>query len=141
MVAVSWKEPQPVIPIVISILGAIGWLVFILWHTFFWSTSFTLFQNIVIAISSFLVVAALMGLTWVVWGFRAGEKWFSSVLKEAGIDVTDENEEKIAKVIHEYIGECARTGRCSFNWTKASKEIEADEQMKKGLKERLQSIS
>jgi len=30
--------------------------------------------------------------------------WFKGVLKEAGIEVTDENKEKIGEVIHEVIG-------------------------------------
>ncbi len=32
-------------------------------------------------------------------------KWFNELLKEAGIEVTDENRERIYDVIHKYIGE------------------------------------
>lgn len=33
-------------------------------------------------------------------------KWFNSILKEAGIDVTDENREKIDEAVHKFIGGC-----------------------------------
>lgn len=66
-------------------------------------------------------------------------KWFNKVLKEARIEVTDENREKVDEVIHQYIGEQSRYGRCSADWRKARREIQADEQMKGELVERLQS--
>ncbi len=61
----------PVIPIVVSIIAGIGWAIFILLHAFFWSEGFTLFQNIVIGIISLLIVAAILGVAWVVWVMRA----------------------------------------------------------------------
>jgi len=61
----------PAVPIAISIIGGIGWVVFILLHAFFWSEGFTLFQNIVIGIVSLLIVIAILGVTWVVWALRA----------------------------------------------------------------------
>ncbi len=67
-------------------------------------------------------------------------KWFNSILKEARIEVTDENRDKIDEVIHKYIGEQSRYGRCSADWKKARKEIKADEEMSKELIEKLQSI-
>jgi len=66
-------------------------------------------------------------------------KWFNSVLKEAGIEVTDENREKIDEIIHQYISEQASYGRCSADWRKARKEIQANEQMKRELIEMLRS--
>lgn len=48
-------------------------------------------------------------------------KWFNSVLKEAGIEVTDDNRKRVDEVIHQYIGEQANYGRCSSNWRKARK--------------------
>ncbi len=62
----------PLAPIVASILGAIAWLVFILAYTLLWSGRFSLFQNIVVTLASLLVVGLLIGLMWVVWGFRRG---------------------------------------------------------------------
>jgi hypothetical protein len=61
----------PVIPIVVSIIAGIGWIIFILLHAFFWSEGFTLFQNIVIGIVSLLIVVAVLGVAWVVWALRA----------------------------------------------------------------------
>ena len=39
-------------------------------------------------------------------------RWFKGVLKEAGIEVTDENREKIEEVIHEVIGETSKYESC-----------------------------
>ena len=64
------KEPNPFIPIVVSILAGIGWAIFILLHTIFWSTEFDLFQNIVIILVSLVIVGGSIGLMWVVWGFK-----------------------------------------------------------------------
>jgi len=68
-------------------------------------------------------------------------RWFNTVLKEAGIEVTGENREKVDEVIHQYIGEQASYGRCSADWRKARKEIQADEQMRNELVDRLQSLA
>lgn len=35
-------------------------------------------------------------------------RWFKGVLREAGIEVTEENREKIDAVIHEVIGETSK---------------------------------
>ncbi len=66
-------------------------------------------------------------------------KWFNSILKEAGIEVTDKNRDKIDEIIHKYIGEQSSYGRCSTDWRKARKEIKADKEMSKELVERLKS--
>ncbi|MDH5441549.1 MAG: hypothetical protein OEY31_13190 [Candidatus Bathyarchaeota archaeon] len=68
-------------------------------------------------------------------------RWFNTVLKEAGVEVTDENREKVDEVIHQYIGEQSSYGRCSADWRKARKEIQAHEQMRNELVERLQSTA
>jgi len=67
----SDKEPNPFIPIVISIFAGISWAIFILLHTIFWSMDFTLFQNIIIGLVSFVIVGGLIGLMWVFWIFKA----------------------------------------------------------------------
>ncbi len=64
---------RPLVPIVISILAGIGWLIFVLLHTVFWSIEFDLFQNIVILGASLLIVALLIGLMWVLWGFKQAD--------------------------------------------------------------------
>ena len=68
-------------------------------------------------------------------------KWFNKVLKEAGIEVTYENRDNVDEIIHQYTGEQSRYGRCSADWRKARKEVQADEQMKQELIERLQSLA
>jgi hypothetical protein len=66
-------------------------------------------------------------------------KWFNTVLKEAGVEVTDENREKIDEIIHKYIGEQSRYGRCSGDWRKARKEIQANTKMRQDLVEKLRA--
>ena len=67
-------------------------------------------------------------------------KWFNGVLKEDGIEVTDENKEKVDKIIHQYVGEQSKYGRCSSDWRKARREIQASEKMKQELIEKLQTL-
>ena len=62
----------PLAPIVGSILAVIAWLVFILIYALYWSKGYSLFQNVVVTIASLLIVGLLIGLMWVVWGFRGG---------------------------------------------------------------------
>ena len=66
-------------------------------------------------------------------------KWFKGVLKEANIEVTDENREKIDGVVHEVIGKTSKYERCSGDWRKAAKQIKADESEKKKLIEKLRA--
>jgi hypothetical protein len=67
-------------------------------------------------------------------------KWFNGILKEAGVEVTSQNKERIDGVIHKYVGEQSSFGRCSADWRKARKEIQEDAQMKKELIEKLQAL-
>ena len=64
-------------------------------------------------------------------------RWFKGVLKEAGIEVTEENREKIDEVIHEVIRENSEYKRCSGDWRKVGKLIKANESEKKKLIEKL----
>ena len=57
-------------------------------------------------------------------------KWFDSILKEAGIKVTEKNEQKIDGVIHSYIGQQSSYGHCSADWRKAAREIRVDRSMR-----------
>jgi hypothetical protein len=66
-------------------------------------------------------------------------KWFNQVLVDAGVEVTDENREKIDEVIHQYIGEQSKYGRCSADWRKARTEIRDDKVMRQELIDKLQS--
>ena len=64
-------------------------------------------------------------------------RWFKGILEEAGIEVTDENREKIDEVIHEVIGKTSEYERCSGDWRKVGKQIRADENEKRKLIEKL----
>ncbi|MCX8152822.1 MAG: hypothetical protein N3E52_00110 [Candidatus Bathyarchaeota archaeon] len=67
-------------------------------------------------------------------------KWFNSVLKEAGVQITKENKNAVEQVIHGYIGEQASYGRCSADWRQARKEINESPEMRKELIEKLKAV-
>ena len=64
----------PKTPIVLSILGIIAWLIFILLYALYWSVGFDLFQNVIVTIVSFLVDGLLIGLVWMPWYRMSGER-------------------------------------------------------------------
>lgn len=67
-------------------------------------------------------------------------KWFNGVLKEANLEVTDANKEKIDAVIHKYIGEQSSYGNCSADWKKARVEIKESPKMKAELIVKLKTL-
>lgn len=60
-------------------------------------------------------------------------KWFNKVLEEVGVEANEENEAKVEDVIHKYIGEQSKYGRCSGDWRKARKEVRDDPTMRQEL--------
>jgi len=70
----DWKDSRLLALIVLSILAFIVWLVFILFYALFWSAGFTLFQNIIVTIVSFLVTGGVIGIFWIVWGIKYAKK-------------------------------------------------------------------
>jgi len=66
-------------------------------------------------------------------------RWFNGVLKEAGVEVTPANREKIDNVIHEFIGKTSKYEHCSSDWKKANK-IKTDENERKKLVEALERL-
>ena len=56
------------------------------------------------------------------------------------MQANDKNKEKIDEVIHKYIGQQSAMGKCSADWRKAKKQIEADAKMKKELIAKLQTL-
>jgi len=68
---VHWRhEGGAIIPIVLSFIGVIAWLLFILFYALFWSRGFSLFQNVIVTIVSLAIAGLLIGLMWVIWGTR-----------------------------------------------------------------------
>jgi len=74
---VSEKQPNPLVPLVISILALIAWVIFLLWFTLYKSPDFNLFQNVIITLGSLVLVGLAIGLMWVMWGFTSGGWSFS----------------------------------------------------------------
>jgi hypothetical protein len=68
------KNGVPTTPIVLSILGLIVWLVFILLYALYWSNGFSIFQNIIVTIVSLAIAGLLIGLMWMPWFHLTGER-------------------------------------------------------------------
>jgi hypothetical protein len=66
----DWRRSMPFAPIVLSFLAVVVWLVFILLFALYWSTGFSLFQDVIVTIVSLLVMGVLVGLMWTIWGMR-----------------------------------------------------------------------
>ncbi len=64
----------PTAPIVLSITGVIAWLVFILIYALDWSGGYSLFQNIIVTVVSFLVAGLVIALMWMPWFHLTGER-------------------------------------------------------------------
>lgn len=74
MTTIAQSQEVPRTPIVLSILGIIAWLVFILFYALYWSNGFTLFQNVIVTVVSFLIAGLVIGLMWMPWYRMTGER-------------------------------------------------------------------
>lgn len=73
----DWRKHNPVLPIVVSIVAFIAWLVFIMFYALAWSNSYTLFQNIIVTVASLLIVGLVVGLGWVLWGMSQARRFWA----------------------------------------------------------------
>ena len=68
------KYEGPISPVILSIIGIIAWLVFILIFALYWSSGYSFFQNVIVTIVSFLIAGLLIGLMWMPWFRITGER-------------------------------------------------------------------
>ncbi|HHT76044.1 MAG TPA: hypothetical protein PKX52_07590 [Methanomassiliicoccaceae archaeon] len=68
-------------------------------------------------------------------------KWFNNMLEDAGVEVTEENRERIDAVIEQFIAERSALGKCSRVPAEASGEISGDRTMRDELIERLRKAA
>ena len=61
------RKGIPIIPIVVTIICMIGWLVFILLYALFWSKSYDLFQNIIVTLVTLAIAGLFVALVWILW--------------------------------------------------------------------------
>jgi hypothetical protein len=70
----------PTLPIVVSILAVVVWLIFILLYALYWSNGFSMLQNAMVTLVTLIITSMLIALTWVVRGFTRGrafrEHWW-----------------------------------------------------------------
>jgi hypothetical protein len=71
----DWEHSRPVGGIVLTMLATIAWLVFIIIFALYWSADYTLFQDIVVTVATLVIAALVIGVGWVVWGFRHMRRW------------------------------------------------------------------
>ena len=69
------QKSGPIGLIVASMLGVVIWLVFILLYALYWSSGFSLFQNVVVFIVSVCIAALLIGIMWIVLGPKRFRTW------------------------------------------------------------------
>ena len=67
-------DEVPIAPVALSIVGVIAWLVFILIYALYWSSGFSLFQNIIVTVVSFLLAGLVIALMWMPWFRLNGER-------------------------------------------------------------------
>ncbi len=61
--------------VALSIIAAIGWVVFIILWLFFYAVGYNIYQNIAVAIASLLIMAAILGAAWASWGIKQHNWW------------------------------------------------------------------
>jgi hypothetical protein len=71
----DWEHARPLGGIILTMVAIIVWLVFILLYALYWSGSYNLFQNIVVTVVTLGITAVVIGLGWVIWGFRHVRQW------------------------------------------------------------------
>ena len=71
----DWEHTRPVGGIILTMVAIIVWLVFILFYALYWSGSYNLFQNIVVTVVTLGITGVVIGLGWVIWGFRHVRQW------------------------------------------------------------------
>jgi len=74
----DWEHTRPIGGVVLTLLAVIVWLVFILVYSLYWSTNYSLFQNIVVVIVTLGITGVVIGLGWVVWGSRNVKNWMGT---------------------------------------------------------------
>ena len=60
--------------VALSILVAIGWLIFLIIWLAFYADDYSIYQNIAIFLVSILVMVAILGPAWAHWGMKFGWK-------------------------------------------------------------------
>ena len=54
----------------VSILGGVGWLVFLLVWLLLYASDYSGYQNVAVLLLSLLVIGGLLGIPWTIWGWR-----------------------------------------------------------------------
>ncbi len=74
----DWEHARPLGGIILTLVAIMAWLIFILLYALFWSGNYDFFQDIIVTIVTLGITAVVIGLGWVVWGFRHVKRWTQS---------------------------------------------------------------
>jgi heme/copper-type cytochrome/quinol oxidase subunit 4 len=69
------NHSSPFILIIVSALGVLAWLVYILLFALYWSKGYNLFQDMVIFIATLCITGVIVGLMWLIWGRNQWHWW------------------------------------------------------------------
>ena len=75
----NWELAKPhngiFLPIIVSVVAGLIWLIFILFYALFWSGGYNLFQDFVVFFVTLFITAIAIGLVWLVWGRNQWHWW------------------------------------------------------------------
>ncbi|MEE9223502.1 MAG: hypothetical protein V3U51_02005 [Thermoplasmata archaeon] len=77
------KSPGWRIPL--SIVTAVGWLVFLVIWLFFYAGDHHIYQNIGIVLFSLMVVALILGTAWIAWGLSGMNEFEEMIMATGGL--------------------------------------------------------
>jgi len=73
----DWEHYRPLGPILVTFIGLIAWLTFILVYALEWSKNYSNFQNVIVTIVTLVITALVISMVWVVWGMRRARWWMN----------------------------------------------------------------
>jgi len=62
------NHSSPFILIIVSALGILAWLIYILLFALYWSKGYNLFQDLVVFSATLCITGVMLGLMWIIWG-------------------------------------------------------------------------
>jgi hypothetical protein len=72
---IEGTPPGLALRVVVSIIIFFGLLIFAILYVAFFTTSFSLFQQIAVIVVALLIATAILGAMWSIWGINLGNKY------------------------------------------------------------------
>ncbi len=68
-------------------------------------------------------------------------KFFNAILEEAGVEVSEENRDRLDKVFSDFVEEKAKAGKCSLDMPEASAQIHESRTLRQELLDRVREAA